>query len=46
VAEAGTFSYETPGESHTLIAYDYLELVRSHSEKVGIGADHVNRLLR
>jgi 2,4'-dihydroxyacetophenone dioxygenase len=78
VAEAGTFIYETPGEAHTLIAYespepmrvhfnvtgpliwldengdpignfdayDYLELVRSHYEQVGIGADYVNRLLR
>ncbi|WP_448626028.1 2,4'-dihydroxyacetophenone dioxygenase family protein [Geodermatophilus sp. URMC 64] len=78
VAERGAFVYETPGEAHTLVAYesdepmrvhfnvtgpliwldedgnpngtfdayDYLELARSHYEKVGLGAELVERLIR
>lgn len=78
VAERGTFVYESPGEAHTLIAYesaepmmvhfnvtgpliwldengdptgtfdayDYLELARGHYDKVGLGAELVNRLIR
>lgn len=77
-ATPGSFVYETPGEGHTLVAYesgepmkamfvvsgplvwldedgnpdgyfdvhDYLELCRTHYDKVGIGADYVNQLLR
>ena len=77
-ASAGDFVYESPGEGHTLVAYesdepmkaffivkgpliwldedgnpdgyfdvhDYLAMCREHYEKVGIGADYVDSLLR
>ncbi|MGL6236041.1 MAG: 2,4'-dihydroxyacetophenone dioxygenase family protein [Segniliparus sp.] len=77
-ATAGSFVYETPGEGHTLVAYesdeqmrgifivkgpliwldedgnstghfdvhDYLALVREHYDKVGLGADLINQLIR
>ena len=78
VATAGSFVYETPGEAHTLVAYEsdepmlvhfkvrgpliwldengdavdffdvhnYIELCKEHYEKVGIGADYIDSLLR
>jgi len=78
VATKGDFVYETPGEGHTLVAYEsdepmrtffivkgpliwlddkgepdgyfdvhnYIEMCRAHYDKVGIGADHVNKLFR
>jgi len=78
VATAGDFVYESPGEGHTLVAYeseepmkvtfnvtgpliwldengddaghfdvfDYLELCKAHYERVGIGADFVQNLIR
>ena len=78
IATAGSFVYETPGEGHTLVAYesdepmraffivtgpliwldedgqpdgyfdvhDYIKLCKDHYEKVGIGADYVNTLVR
>jgi 2,4'-dihydroxyacetophenone dioxygenase len=77
-ATAGDFVYETPGEGHTLVAYDsdepmktlfivkgpliwldengdtagyfdvhdYVDMCRKHYEAVGIGADHIDSLLR
>ena len=77
-ATAGDFVYETPGEGHTLVAYDhpepmrvffivrgpliwldeagepngyfdvhsYIDLCRKHYDKVGLGADAVDRLFR
>ena len=77
-ATAGSFVYETPGEGHTLVAYeseepmrcffvvkgplvwldedgngngyfdvhDYLALCREHYDKVGIGADYIDGLIR
>lgn len=77
-ATAGDFVYETPGEGHTLIAYesdepmrvhfkvtgplvwlddngepngyfdvhDYIRMAREHYEKVGLGADYINSLIR
>ena len=77
-ATAGDFVYETPGEGHTLVAYEsdepmkvffqvtgpliwldergepdgyfdvhsYIALCRAHYDKVGIGADYVERLFR
>ena len=78
VATAGDFVYETPGEAHTLVAYEsdepmkvhfkvkgpliwldengdavdffdvhnYIEICKDHYEKVGIGADYIDSLLR
>lgn len=78
VATAGDFVYETPGEGHTLVAYEsdepmkvhfkvtgpliwldekgepngyfdvhnYIELCRNHYEKVGIGAEYIQKLFR
>jgi len=78
VATKGDFIYETPGESHTLVAYDhpepmkvffvvtgplvwldedgeadgyfdvhdYIALCKTHYEKVGLGADMIDGLLR
>jgi 2,4'-dihydroxyacetophenone dioxygenase len=77
-ATKGAFVYETPGEAHTLVAYEhdepmkvhfnvtgpliwldadgepdghfdafsYIELCREHYDKVGIGADYVDTLIR
>lgn len=77
-ATAGDFIFETPGEAHTLVAYDhpdpmkvffvvtgpliwidengatighldvfdYIKLARDHYDKVGIGADYVDTLIR
>ncbi|MDP5183649.1 2,4'-dihydroxyacetophenone dioxygenase family protein [Blastococcus sp. BMG 814] len=77
-ATEGSFVYETPGEGHTLVAYesdqpmraffvvkgpliwldedggsaghfdvhDYLALCREHYDRVGIGADYVETLIR
>lgn len=77
-ASAGSFIYEAPGGSHTLVAYDtdepmlchfivrgpliwldengesvghfdvfdYIELCRNHYEKVGLGADLIDKLIR
>jgi uncharacterized RmlC-like cupin family protein len=77
-ATAGDFIYETPGESHTLVAYDYHEpmrvffvvsapliwldedgkptghfdvhdylgMCRAHYEKVGLGAQMIDKLIR
>src|SRR5919202_1445590 len=77
-ATAGDFVYETPGEAHTLVAYEsdepmkvhfkvrgpliwldeagdavdffdvhnYIEICKDHYEKVGIGADYIDSLLR
>jgi len=78
IATAGDFIYESPGEGHTLVAYeheepmramfivkgpliwldddgepdgyfdvhDYIKMCREHYEKVGLGADYVNKLFR
>lgn len=78
VATAGDFVYETPGEGHTLVAYEsdepmkvhfkvtgpliwldengepngyfdvhnYIELCKNHYEKVGIGAQYIQKLFR
>ena len=78
VATAGSFVYETPGEAHTLVAYEsdepmkvhfkvrgpliwldedgnavdffdvhnYIEICKEHYEKVGLGADLIDSLLR
>ena len=78
VATAGSFVYETPGEAHTLVAYEsdepmrvhfkvrgpliwldedgnavdffdvhnYIDICKEHYEKVGIGADYIDTLLR
>ncbi len=77
-AYTGDFVYETPGEGHTLVAYeyhepmrvffvvkgpliwldedgnsvghfdvhDYIAMCRNHYEKIGLGADYVNKLFR
>jgi len=77
-ATAGDFIYESPGEGHTLVAYesdepmktffvvkgpliwldengesegyfdvhDYIKMAREHYDKVGIGADYVDSLIR
>lgn len=78
VATAGTFVYESPGESHTLVveesgepmrtlfivkgpliwlddegepagiydAFEMVDLLRAHYDANGVGADHVDTLLR
>ena len=78
VATAGDFVYETPGEAHTLVAYEsdepmkvhfkvkgpliwldekgetvdffdvhhYIDICKEHYEKVGLGADYIDTLLR
>ena len=78
IATAGDFIYETPGESHTLVAYDhpdpmkvffivtgpliwlddkgeaagyydvhnYIAAAKEHYDKVGLGADLVDTLIR
>jgi 2,4'-dihydroxyacetophenone dioxygenase len=78
VAGPGDFVYETPGGSHTLVAYesdepmrvhfnvtgpllwldengesaglfdvfDYIAAAKEHYDKVGIGADYIDRLMR
>jgi 2,4'-dihydroxyacetophenone dioxygenase len=78
VATAGDFAFESPGEAHTLIAYehhepmkvhfnvtgpliwldedgqpegvfdvfDYIDICKEHYEKVGLGADYIDKLLR
>ena len=78
VATAGDFVYETPGEGHTLVAYEsneptkvhfkvtgpliwldengepngyfdvhnYIDMCKNHYEKVGIGADYIQKLFR
>jgi 2,4'-dihydroxyacetophenone dioxygenase len=78
VATKGDFVYESPGEAHTLIAYeydepmkvhfnvtgpliwldekgeiigyfdvfDYIDICKEHYEKVGIGADYIEKLFR
>ena len=78
IATKGDFVYETPGEGHTLVAFeheepmrvffivkgpliwldeqgnsnghfdvhDYIALCRAHYEKVGLGADAVDKLFR
>ncbi len=77
-ATAGDFVYETPGESHTLVAYEhkdpmrtlfivkgpliwlnddgkpdgffdvhqYIAMCRAHYEKVGLGAELIDKLFR
>ena len=77
-ATAGDFVYETPGEGHTLVAYehkdpmrvffivkgpliwldenggsaghfdvhDYIAMAKAHYDKVGLGADAIEALLR
>jgi 2,4'-dihydroxyacetophenone dioxygenase len=77
-ATAGDFVYETPGEAHTLVAYDdpepmrvfftvkgpliwldeqgeacgyfdvhnYIDMCKAHYEKVGLGAELIERLYR
>lgn len=77
-AEPGSFVYETPGGSHTLVAYeteepmrthfvvkgpliwldedgnslehfdvfDYIDICKEHYEKVGLGADLIDKLIR
>ena len=78
IATKGDFVYETPGEGHTLVAFeseepmrvffivkgpliwldengkadgyfdvhDYIAMCRAHYEKVGLGADTVDKLFR
>ena len=78
VATAGDFVYETPGEAHTLVAYEsdepmkvhfkvkgpliwldengdtvdffdvhhYIRICKEHYEKVGLGADLIDSLMR
>jgi 2,4'-dihydroxyacetophenone dioxygenase len=77
-ATAGDFVYETPGEAHTLVAYEsdepmkvhfkvrgpliwldengdavdffdvhhYIRICKEHYEKVGLGADRIDSLMR
>lgn len=77
-ATAGDFIYESPGEGHTLVAYDhpdpmrvffivtgpllwlddegkvegsfdvhdYIKLCREHYDKVGLGSDMIDKLIR
>jgi 2,4'-dihydroxyacetophenone dioxygenase len=55
-ATAGDFGCETPGEAHTLVAYESDEPMKVHfkvrgplnwlDEKVGLGADYIDSLLR
>ncbi|MCW2510493.1 MAG: putative 2,4-dihydroxyacetophenone dioxygenase [Modestobacter sp.] len=55
-ATPGSFVYQTPGKGHTLDedgngndlfdVRDYLTLCREHDERVGIGAEYVDTLIR